>query len=94
MSASRPLAAREHIREARAHFRTAERCAADCRLMTGEPAPQSVADHWRREALRMAQSHRQRARQEIVAAWPSERRMARLRAGPLWRVAGVARRAA
>ena len=94
MTASRPLAAREHIREARCHLRTAARCAADCRLMTGEPAPQSVADHWRREHLTMAQYHRQRARQAIVAAWPSEQRMARLRAGPLWRMAVMARRAA
>ena len=90
----RPPAARHHIREARCHFRTAQRCAADCPLMTGEPAPQSVADHWRREHLTMAQYHQQRARQAIVAAWPSERVMARLRAGPLWPKAREARRAA
>lgn len=85
---------RYHIREAREHFRTARNCAADCRLMTGEPAPQSVADHWRREHLDMAQYHRQRARELIVAAMSSEQRMARLRAGPLWPRVREARRAA
>jgi hypothetical protein len=90
-----PDSAIRHLDEARALLETARHCAGDCPTVTGEPAPRSVADYWRLQALRAADEHLEQAHKLIRDEWTSEDRAALVRAGAeAWMYGGGSRRVA